>query len=62
MNPNLSLAERRDNLIMRYLTGDRQLDQDFFDEYRLIHEEAGVEVGQSVIEHMQPYAAKLTGG
>jgi hypothetical protein len=46
-------------MLTALLDGNRAFDENFIVEYRNIHEQAGVDIGQSVIEHCQPYMERL---
>ncbi len=55
----LSLDQQRARMLTALLDGNRAFDENFIVEYRNIHEQAGVDIGQSVIEHCQPYMERL---
>lgn len=60
IRPTLSVNERRDSLITDILTGRKAFNKAFIEQYRSLHQEYGIDVGVSVLEHMQPHMDRLT--
>lgn len=60
IRPSLSVNERRDALITDILTGRKAFNEAFIEQYRSLHLEHGIDVGVSVLEHMQPHMDRLT--